>query len=71
VLDELTSKFDMKTATLIQKLIKQNFESITIITVTHRLRTIAHYVRVFVMEKRRIVEEWRPIDRIDSKKVHF
>jgi len=60
VLDEATSNVDMGTDTFIQNVIKTKFADTTVITIAHRLNTIADYDRVVVMSKGRIVEDGMP-----------
>lgn len=60
VLDEATSNVDMRTDDFIQKTLKQRFRDYTIITIAHRLNTIADYDTVIVMDKGRIVEIGAP-----------
>ena len=55
VLDEATSNVDMQTDTFIQNCIKKNFKETTVITIAHRLNTIADYDKVIVMNRGRIV----------------
>ncbi len=60
VLDEATSNVDMQTDHFIQECIKNNFNDNTVITVAHRLNTVASYDRIIVMERGRIVEIGSP-----------
>jgi len=49
VLDEATSNVDNATDERIQQVIKNKFKNKTVITVAHRLTTIADYDKVVVM----------------------
>jgi ATP-binding cassette subfamily C (CFTR/MRP) protein 4 len=60
VLDEATSNVDMRTDDFIQRTLKSRFKDYTIITIAHRLNTIADYDAVIVMDKGRIVEMGTP-----------
>ncbi|KAL4446518.1 hypothetical protein ABPG74_001259 [Tetrahymena malaccensis] len=60
ILDEATANVDMVTDDLIQKKIKERFEKSTVITVAHRLNTIADYDMVLVMDKGRVIESGDP-----------
>ncbi len=55
VLDEATSNVDMVTDHFIQNCIKTKFKSTTVITIAHRLNTIADYDKVIVMDRGRII----------------
>ena len=55
ILDEATSNVDMETDYFIQKCIHTRFEDTTVITIAHRLNTIADYDKVIVMSKGKIV----------------
>ena len=60
VLDEATSNVDMQTDSFIQNTIREKFVDTTVITIAHRLNTIADYDKVIVMEQGRIVEQGSP-----------
>ncbi|CAD8128064.1 unnamed protein product [Paramecium sonneborni] len=56
VLDEATANLDMKTDDFIQNSLKQYLKDCTLITIAHRLNTIADYDRVMVIEKGNVLE---------------
>ena len=60
VLDEATSNVDMKTDAFIQQVIREKFLKTTVITIAHRLNTIADYDKVLVMQKGEIIEQGTP-----------
>ena len=60
ILDEATSNVDMKTDDFIQSVLKNKFKDTTIITIAHRLNTIADYDSIIVMQRGRIVEIGSP-----------
>ena len=70
VLDEATSNVDLHTDAFIQKVIKENFRDTTVITIAHRLNTIADYDKVIVMHQGSVIEVGAPIKLIE-KKGHF
>jgi ABC-type multidrug transport system fused ATPase/permease subunit len=55
VLDEATSNVDMTTDYFIQNCIKTKFKEMTVITIAHRLNTIADYDRIILMDKGQII----------------
>ena len=61
----------MKTDAFIQKVLKENFQKTTIITIAHRLNTIANYDKVLVMERGEIIEEGSPIELIEKKGLFY
>lgn len=56
MLDEATANADIETDEFIQKKIKEKFDGCTIITIAHRLTTIADYDKVMVMEAGKVLE---------------
>ena len=60
MLDEATSNVDMTTDAFIQKVLKERFADTTVITIAHRLNTVADYDQIIVMDKGKIVELGSP-----------
>eukprot|EP01088_Endostelium_zonatum_P014666 TRINITY_DN3301_c1_g2_i1.p1 TRINITY_DN3301_c1_g2~~TRINITY_DN3301_c1_g2_i1.p1 ORF type:complete len:682 (-),score=141.88 TRINITY_DN3301_c1_g2_i1:2-1972(-) len=56
VLDEATAAVDYETDKVVQETIRREFESVTVLTIAHRLGTIMDYDRVMVLERGRLVE---------------
>lgn len=67
VLDEATSNVDMHTDNFIQNCVKTKFRECTVITIAHRLNTIADYDQVIVMDRGRIREEGSPWSLIQKE----
>jgi ATP-binding cassette, subfamily C (CFTR/MRP), member 4 len=67
VLDEATSNVDMETDAFIQSIIKEKFSDTTVITIAHRLNTIADYDNIIVMQKGRIIESGAPWELIQKE----
>ena len=57
----------METDRLIQQCIHQEFKDTTVITIAHRLNTIADYDTVIVMRKGRIAEMGNPLELIEKE----
>lgn len=70
ILDEATSNVDKETDRLIQKVLKKEFGKKTVITIAHRLLTIADYDQVVVMGAGRVLERGHPYELI-KQKGHF
>ncbi len=62
MLDEATSNVDMTTDHFIQNCIKTKFQETTVITIAHRLNTIADYDKVIVMDRGMILEIGTPYE---------
>ncbi|EAR83228.1 ABC transporter C family protein (macronuclear) [Tetrahymena thermophila SB210] len=62
VLDEATANCDMYTDELIQRKIREKFTDSTVITVAHRLNTIADYDNIIVMDKGAVIESGAPYE---------
>jgi len=70
-LDEATASVDEETDYLIQKMIREEFDSCTVITIAHRLNTIMDYDRVLVMEFGEIKEDGKPSDLANNESSLF
>ena len=66
ILDEATSNVDMETDYFIQNCIHTKFQNTTVITIAHRLNTIADYDKVIVMSRGKIIEIGSPYQLIQS-----
>ncbi|CAK69303.1 unnamed protein product (macronuclear) [Paramecium tetraurelia] len=62
VLDEATANLDMKTDDFIQNTLKQQLKECTLITIAHRLNTIADYDKVMVIENGNVIEFDQPFN---------
>ncbi|KAM3966803.1 ATP-binding cassette subfamily C member 4-like [Aphomia sociella] len=71
VLDEATANVDPNTDALIQKSIRKHFADCTVVTVAHRLHTVADSDRVVVMEAGQIVECGHPHELLQNPEGHF
>lgn len=59
-MDEATSNIDVKTESIIQKLIHKEFVDSTVITIAHRLNTIIHSDKVLVLHHGEVREYDNP-----------
>lgn len=66
ILDEATSNVDMETDYFIQNCIHTKFQNTTVITIAHRLNTIADYDKVIVMSRGKIIEIGSPYQLIQG-----
>nr|XP_019003640.1 uncharacterized protein I203_03786 [Kwoniella mangroviensis CBS 8507]OCF67101.1 hypothetical protein I203_03786 [Kwoniella mangroviensis CBS 8507] len=66
LLDEATSSVDPETDALIQRIIQTEFMDVTLISIAHRLQTVAYYDRILVMEEGRVAEYDEPLILFDN-----
>lgn len=67
VLDEATSNVDMNTDAFVQKILKEEFKGTTLITVAHRLHSVADYDRVVVMDAGVVAELGHPFELLQKR----
>ncbi|KAJ3171904.1 hypothetical protein HK101_011204 [Irineochytrium annulatum] len=56
LIDEATASVDRETDNYVQKVLREEFESATVICVAHRLMTLVDYDRILVLDHGKIVE---------------
>ncbi|KAA6373688.1 MAG: putative multidrug resistance-associated protein [Streblomastix strix] len=71
LMDEATASVDFETDTKIQKVTRECFQDCTVITVAHRLSTIADADMVVVMDQGRVVECGKPQDLLFQNGSHL
>ncbi|WWD04245.1 hypothetical protein V865_002313 [Kwoniella europaea PYCC6329] len=67
LLDEATSSVDPETDALIQGIIQTEFSDITLLSIAHRLQTVAYYDRILVLDKGQVEEFDTPLMLFDKK----
>lgn len=71
VLDEATSNMDPETDEFIQQTIRRSFSSCTVITIAHRLMTVAESDRVLILDSGQMVEFDEPFKLMQDKSSQF
>ncbi|CAA0823750.1 ABC transporter C family member 2 [Striga hermonthica] len=67
VLDEATAAVDLRTDALIQKTIRDEFKSCTMLTIAHRLNTIIDSDRILVLDSGQVIEYDTPENLLSSE----
>ncbi|WWC65416.1 uncharacterized protein I303_108034 [Kwoniella dejecticola CBS 10117] len=67
LLDEATSSVDPETDALIQRIIQNHLHGVTLISIAHRLQTVAYYDRILVLDQGRVVEYDTPLSLYDVR----
>ncbi|OCF77894.1 hypothetical protein I204_01897 [Kwoniella mangroviensis CBS 8886] len=71
LLDEATSSVEPETDALIQGIIQTEFSDITLLSIAHRLQTVAYYDRILVLDKGQVREFDTPLTLFDQKNSIF
>jgi ABC-type multidrug transport system fused ATPase/permease subunit len=71
ILRILLSSIDSKTDEIMQRVIRENFSSHTVLTVAHKLESILDYDKVIVLEDGRVIEAGVPYDLLAQENSHF
>lgn len=67
MLDETTSSVDKHTDAVMRKVIEEEFQEHTVISVAHRLSSLSWCDRVVVLDKGKVVELGRPEDLVQKE----
>ncbi|ESW20774.1 hypothetical protein PHAVU_005G013500 [Phaseolus vulgaris] len=67
VLDEATAAVDVRTDALIQKTIRQEFQSCTMLIIAHRLNTIIDCNRILLLDSGRVLEYSSPEELLQNE----
>lgn len=71
IMDEATANVDQRTDSLIQETIKRRFQTCTVLTIAHRLKTIMDCDRVMVLDNGRLKEFDEPHLLLQNRWGHF
>ena len=56
ILDEATSNIDRETDGIIQSMLQERFQNLTVLTIAHRIDTILWYDKVLVLDEGKVLE---------------
>merc|ERR1712071_451037 len=71
IMDEATASIDNETDATIQRMIRENFQDATVLTIAHRLNTIMDSDRILVLDDGHIVEFDSPRNLLSKTDGHF
>ncbi|KAJ3111421.1 hypothetical protein HK100_002694 [Physocladia obscura] len=71
MLDEATASVDLATDDFIQKAIRTHFANSTVLTIAHRLNTIADYDKILVLGAGKVLEYDSPANLLADDNSHF
>ena len=71
LMDEATASVDMENDVLIQETVRKEFENSTVLTIAHRLHTVADSDVVMVLEKGKLAEMDKPEKLVAREQSHF
>uniref|UniRef100_A0A0D9WR94 Uncharacterized protein n=1 Tax=Leersia perrieri TaxID=77586 RepID=A0A0D9WR94_9ORYZ len=71
VLDEATASIDSATDAILQRVIRQQFSSCTVVTIAHRVPTVTDSDRVMVLSYGKLVEYDTPAKLLEDKQSAF
>ncbi len=63
VLDEATASVDVQTDIIIQKVIRENLQDVTLLIIAHRLGTVMDSDRIIELSQGQVLDIWNPKDR--------
>ena len=70
-MDEATASIDNETDAIIQRMIRENFQDATVLTIAHRLNTIMDSDRILVLDDGHVAELDTPENLLAKESGHF
>ncbi|XVF00520.1 hypothetical protein REPUB_Repub04eG0008100 [Reevesia pubescens] len=71
ILDEATAAVDVRTDALIQKTIREEFKSCTMLIIAHRLNTIIDCDRILLLDAGKVLEYDTPVELLSNEESAF